>query len=103
MVADSQNQQCGIIFLAYSLAHKLAVRIGTRPNQVIILLLSSTNVNAHASTRRYSLSRMGLSKKRRLHIEQMTARSLDSRKHRKIDLETQRKKEILRRQREEED
>ena len=46
---------------------------------------------------------MGLSKKRRLHIEQMTARSLDSCKHQKIDLETQRKKEILRRQREEED
>ena len=37
MVADSQNQQCGIIFLAYSLARKLAIRVETRPNQVTIL------------------------------------------------------------------
>ena len=33
----------------------------------------------------------------------MTARSLESRKHRKVDCKNQRKKEILRRQREEED
>ena len=46
---------------------------------------------------------MGLSKKRKQHTKQMTARSLESRKHRKIDQVTQRKKEILRRQREEED
>lgn len=46
---------------------------------------------------------MGLSKKRKQHISQMTARSLESRKHRKIDRKAQRKKEILRRQREEED
>ena len=37
IVADNQNQQCGIIFLAYSLALKLAIRVETRPNQVTIL------------------------------------------------------------------
>lgn len=46
---------------------------------------------------------MGLSTKRKQHLSQITARSLESRKHRKVDRETQRKKEILRRQRENED
>ena len=42
---------------------------------------------------------MGLSRKRKQQLSQITARSLESRKHRKV--ESQRKKEILRRQREE--
>ena len=46
---------------------------------------------------------MGLSKKRKQQISFATARSLESRKHRKVDKENQRKKEILRKQREEED
>lgn len=46
---------------------------------------------------------MGLSEKRKQHLSRITPRSLESRKHRKVDRETQRKKEILRRQREDED
>ena len=47
---------------------------------------------------------MGLSKKRKQQLSYITARSLESRKRRKVvDYENQRKKEILRRQREEED
>ena len=46
---------------------------------------------------------MGLSKKRKQQLSYITARSLESRKHRKVDYENQRKKEILRRQRQEED
>ena len=46
---------------------------------------------------------MGLSKKRKQQLSYATARSLESRKHRKVDYENQRKKEILRRQRQEED
>ena len=46
---------------------------------------------------------MGLSKKRKQHLSQITVRSLESRKHRKVDRETQRKKEILRQQRKDED
>ena len=47
---------------------------------------------------------MGLSKKRKQQLSHITARSLESRKHRKVvDYENQRKKEILRTQREEED
>lgn len=46
---------------------------------------------------------MGLSKKRKQHLSHITARSLESRKHQKVDRENQRKKEILRKQREEED
>lgn len=46
---------------------------------------------------------MGLSKKRKQQINFAIARSLESRKHRKVDKENQRKKEILRKQREEED
>lgn len=44
---------------------------------------------------------MGLSRKRKQQLSQITARSLKSRKHRKV--ESQWKKEILQRQREEED
>ena len=46
---------------------------------------------------------MGLSKKRKQQLNFITSRSLESRKHRKVDNENQRKKGILRRQREEED
>lgn len=46
---------------------------------------------------------MGLSKKRKQYLSPTTVRSLDSRKHRKVDRETQQKKEVLRRQRGEED
>ena len=46
---------------------------------------------------------MGLSGKRKQQLSFITARSLESRKHRKADNENQQKKEILRRQREEED
>ena len=46
---------------------------------------------------------MGLSKKRKQHLSYITSRSLETRKLRKVDREDQRKKEILRRQREEED
>ena len=46
---------------------------------------------------------MGLSKKRKQQISFAIARSLESRKHRKVDKENQRKKEIWRKQREEED
>ena len=46
---------------------------------------------------------MGLSKKRKQQLSFATARSLESRKHRKVDKENQRKKEILRKQREGED
>ena len=46
---------------------------------------------------------MGLSKKRKQQLSFITGRSLESRKHRKVDHENQRKKGILRRQREEED
>ena len=46
---------------------------------------------------------MGLSKKRKQQLSHITARSLESRKHRKVDNENQRQKEILRRQRKEED
>ena len=46
---------------------------------------------------------MGLSKKRKQHLSHIASRSLEARKHRKVDRENQRRKEILRRQREEED
>ena len=46
---------------------------------------------------------MGLSKKRNQQLSYITARSLESRKQRKVDNENQREKEILRRLREEED
>lgn len=46
---------------------------------------------------------MGLSKKRKQHLKQITARSLEIRKHRKVDKDNQQKREILRRGREEED
>ena len=46
---------------------------------------------------------MGLSKKRKQQISFAIARSLESRKHRKVDEENRRKKEIWRKQREEED
>ena len=46
---------------------------------------------------------MGLSKKRKQYFSLITNRSLESRKKQKIDNEIQRKKEILRRQREQED
>ena len=45
----------------------------------------------------------GLSKKRKQHLSSITNRSLESRKQRKVNNEIQRKKEILRRQREQED
>ena len=46
---------------------------------------------------------MGLSKKRKQQLSYITARSLESRKQRKVDNKNQREKEFLRRQREEED
>ena len=46
---------------------------------------------------------MGLSKKRKQQLSYITARSLESRKQRKVDNENQREKEFLRRLREEED
>ena len=46
---------------------------------------------------------MGLSKKRKQQLSFIIGRSLESRKHQKVDNENQRKKGILRRQREEED
>ena len=46
MLADSQIQQCGIIFLAYSLAHKLVIKVQIRPNQV-----NNFVVVGHAGTR----------------------------------------------------
>lgn len=46
---------------------------------------------------------MGLNKKRKLQLSFITARSLENRKHRKVDEGNERKKEILGRQREEED
>ena len=46
---------------------------------------------------------MGLSKKRKQQISFAIARSLESRKHRKVDKENRRKKEIWKKQKEEED
>lgn len=46
---------------------------------------------------------MGLSRKRKQQLKQITARSLEIRKHRKFDRENQQKNEILRREREVED
>ena len=46
---------------------------------------------------------MGLSRKRKQQLREITGRSLESRKLRKLDQENYRRKEILRRQREEED
>lgn len=46
---------------------------------------------------------MGLSRKRKQQLNHITARSLEIRKLRKVDRENQQKKEILRREREEED
>ena len=46
---------------------------------------------------------MGLRKKRGQKLSYITARSLESRKHRKVDNENQRKKEIVRTQREQQD
>ena len=46
---------------------------------------------------------MGLSRKRKQQLREITNRSLESRKLRKLNQENHRRKEILRRQREEED
>ena len=46
---------------------------------------------------------MGLSKKRKQHLTQITARAAENNKHRKIDQENQRRRGFLRKQREEED
>ena len=46
---------------------------------------------------------MGLSKKRKQQLLQMSARAAESHKHRKIDRENERKKRFLKKQREEED
>lgn len=46
---------------------------------------------------------MGLSKKRKQHLRHITSLSLETRKNRKVNRENQRKEEILRRQRGEED
>ena len=46
---------------------------------------------------------MGLSKKRKQQLSQMSARAAESHKHRKIDRENERKRRFLRKQREEED
>ena len=110
-----------IILFAYSLVRKLAISVASRPNRVrklkkicsaeCLLLYSLTanififnaDVRAHQQANTYHLN-MGLSKKRKQQLSYITARSLESRKHRKVvDYENQRKKEILRRQREEED
>ena len=109
-----------IILFAYSLVRKLAVSVASRPNRVrklkkfaaLSARRSSFTANifsfnadacAHQQASTYHLT-MGLSKKRKQQLSYITARSLESRKHRKVvDYENQRKKEILRRQREEED
>ena len=46
---------------------------------------------------------MGLSRKRKQQLREITSRSFETRKLRKLDQENHRKKEILRRQRDEED
>ena len=46
---------------------------------------------------------MGLSRKRKQQLREITSRSLKTRKLRKLDQENQRRKEILRKQRDEED
>ena len=46
---------------------------------------------------------MGLSKKRKQHLAHLTARAAETKKHRRIDEENQRKRRFLRKQREEED
>lgn len=46
---------------------------------------------------------MGLSRKRKQHLAQITARAAESKKHRKIDEENRRRGRFLRKQREEED
>ena len=46
---------------------------------------------------------MGISRKRKQQLREITSRSLETRKLRKLDQENQRRKEILRRQRDEED
>ena len=46
---------------------------------------------------------MGLSKKRKQQLIQMSARAAKSHKHRKLDRENERKKRFLKKQREEED
>ncbi len=46
---------------------------------------------------------MGLSKKRKQHLAQITVRAAESKKHRKIDQENQRRGRFLRKQKEEED
>ena len=46
---------------------------------------------------------MGLSKTRKQHLAQITARAAESNKRQKTDLENQRRRKFLRKQREEED
>ncbi len=75
---------------------KSSVRLRSTPS-------SMYGQRARAATSRYSYLTMGLSEKRKQHLSRITPRSLESRKHRKVDRATQRKKEILRRQREDED
>ena len=67
---------------------------------------SIISFNAHARAHHQAgdyYPTMGLSKKRKQQLNNVTARSLESRKHRKVDNENQRQKEILRRQWKEED
>ena len=117
---DDETDKSMIILFAYSLVQKLAVSVSFRPNRVRKLKkncsaecsrLSLTanifififNAPAYQQASTYHLN-MGLSKKRKQQLSYITARSLESRKHRKVvDYENQRKKEILRTQREEED
>ncbi len=59
------------------------------------------NFNAITSAHQQASSyhpNIGLSKRRKQQPSYITARSLESRKHRNVDYENQRKKEILRRQ-----
>ena len=46
---------------------------------------------------------MGLSKKRKQHLVQITIRAVGSKKHRKIDQENQQRRRFLRKKREEKD
>ncbi len=46
---------------------------------------------------------MGLSKKRKQHLTQITVHAAENKKHQKINQENQRRRRFLRKQREEED
>ena len=93
--------------MAYSLAEKpvTSTTANVRPNQGKILELRKaknhhfiTSARAHLSGSAHCHLKMGLSRKRKQQLREITSRSLETRKLRKFDQESPRRKEILRRQ-----